>query len=416
MSKLKQLWGKIYSPMVLSLSVRNLKLNKFRTALSMIGIIIGVFAICGLGMVGAAFTENINDMVADNANTLMISSIEEKNIDGRIVNGFSDKDISDIEGSVKTVTTDYEVITANMGTKYVMADNEGTYAMLFAMNDVGLESLISSELEEGSLPKSSGGVVILREYADNHNLHINSRISTTDVNGEKVNLRITGILKESQMMSMMSGSQEVCMLIGTLDLYKNVLGTHDNLYDMVVIKVKDPLLLNPLESAVERTMNGKSYKDSDNKVTISNSYDTLDSLNDVLSLTSLFTAAISGISLLVASVAIVNVMMMSVKERTREIGILRSIGTKRNQIMQMFIYEAGIIGIVGALIGVILACLAVPVLLIAMMDTAEYMLTFSVLSYIPIGIIIGLIVCLIAGLYPALKAAHLNPVEAMATD
>lgn len=416
MSSLGDLWHKLYSPMIFALSLRNLKLNKFRTALSMIGIIIGVFAICGLGMVGAAFTENINDMVAENANTLMISSIEEKNIDGRVVNGFSDKDISEIEGSVKTVTTDYEIITANMGTKYVMAGKDGVYAFIIAIDPEGLQSLMGSELEEGTMPKGPGGVVIMKEYADNHNLHINSRLSTTDAYGNEVNLRITGILKESQMMSMMSGSQEICMLAGTLDLYKNLLGTHDGLYDYVIVKVDDPLLLNPLEDAVERTMNGKSYKDSDNTVQITNSYDTLDSLNDVLSLTSLFTAVISGISLLVASVAIVNVMMMSVKERTREIGILRSIGTRRNQIMQMFIYEAGIIGLVGAFIGVVFACVAVPFLLIIMMDTAEYMLTLPVLAYVPIGILIGLVVCLIAGLYPALKAAHLNPVEAMATD
>ena len=80
MSKIRALWNRIYSPMILSLSIRNLKLNKFRTMLSLIGIIIGVISICGLGMIGGAFTENINMMVAENADRLTLSSIEEKRI------------------------------------------------------------------------------------------------------------------------------------------------------------------------------------------------------------------------------------------------------------------------------------------------------------------------------------------------
>ena len=72
------LWRKIYSPMVLSLALRNLKVNKFRTILSMIGIVIGVFAICSMGMVSSGFVEEINSSLLDSSATLEISSIEER--------------------------------------------------------------------------------------------------------------------------------------------------------------------------------------------------------------------------------------------------------------------------------------------------------------------------------------------------
>ena len=214
----------------------------------------------------------------------------------------------------------------------------------------------------------------------------------------------------------MSMSQDMCMITGSLDMYQNILGDKNNLYDSVIVKVKDPLLLNPIEDAIERKMNGKAYKDSDDTVRISNSYDTADTLNDVLSLALIFRTVISSISLIVASVAIVNVMMMSVKERTKEIGILRSIGTKKSQILQMFLYEAGIMGLIGSFIGTVWSCILTPIVLYLMFGSIELMFTFYVLSYIPIGIFIGVSVCILAGLYPALKAANLNPVEAMATD
>lgn len=412
----KTFWQKIYSPMVFSLALRNLKLNKFRTALSMIGIVIGVFAICGLGMVGSAFTVEINNMIADSANTLTLSSIEEKNIDGRIVNGFSDADVSKIETAVKGVTTDYEVIKANMGTKFVTVGSDTSYAMVIGENPDGLESYMEGHLEDGSIPKSSGGVIVLSEYAEKHNLHVNSRLSATNVNGEKVTLRVTGIMESTAMTEMISQMQDICMLFGTLDMYKSLLGTNDNLYSSIIVKVSDPLILTPLENAIDREMNGKSYKDSDDTVSIRNSYDSIESMNDILDMTAIFRTAISSISLLVAAVAIVNVMLMSVKERTREIGILRSIGTKRIQILQMFLYEAGVIGFLGAAVGIILSCIVVPPILLALMDSVTAMLDPSVFLYIPGGILIGVGVCVLAGLYPAMHAANLNPVEAMATD
>ena len=130
MSERKEgLWEKIYSPVIFSLAVRNLKLNKTRTLLSMIGIIIGVLAICGMGMVGAGFSENVNEKISDDANMLMLTSIEEKNIDGRIVHGFNDNDVSDVEASVQAVTSEYTIIKVNAGTKYVTVDRDGTVAL-----------------------------------------------------------------------------------------------------------------------------------------------------------------------------------------------------------------------------------------------------------------------------------------------
>lgn len=401
--------------LVLSLAVRNLRLNKFRTALSMIGIVIGVFTICALGMVGAGLQVNINHTIADSANTLQISSIEEKIIDGRVVKGLSDKDVNDIESAVASVSPDYTIAKVNTGYKHIKAVGDGTYAYVMGVEESGLKKMFETHLAEGKIPSNDGGVIILNEYAEKHGLHVNSHISTTNTKGEKITLRVTGIAVSTQMTRLLSMAQDLCVIFGTLGLYEKILGTNDGLYTSCTVIVDDPYILTPMENAVERKMNGKSYKDEDNKVTITNSFKNVESLQDILDMIGVVRTALSAISLVVAAVAIVNVMLMSVKERTREIGILRSIGTKRRQVLQMFLYEAGIIGFIGALIGVVIATAACP-FVFTMMNCIEVMGSLPVLVFIPIGLFIGIFVCILAGLYPAFHAANLNPVEAMATD
>ncbi|MCK9314174.1 MAG: ABC transporter permease, partial [Methanocorpusculum sp.] len=355
----KTLWQRLYSPIVLSLAIRNLKLNKFRTILSMIGIVIGVFAICAMGMIGAGFTEEMNSMISDTADTLTISPIGEKVIDGTTTTGFSAKDLRDIESAVKSVTNGYDLIPMYSSSKYVYIGKETTMTTLSGMDSEAINTLVT--LTEGTLPRGSTNVIVGETFAEDNDLRIGSRITMLSSTGQEVTCRVVGIMESTGLMNF--GFSTDSAVVGSIECYTAIVGDNHGLYDKVIVRAYDPTELTAIDNAIEKKMNGKEDKDSDDTVYILNSYEIMEIFDEIMSMSTIFTTIISGISLLVAAVAITNVMLMSVKERTREVGILRSIGTFRSQILQMFLYEAGMIGLIGSIIGTVLALMAAPLFL-----------------------------------------------------
>lgn len=152
--------------------------------------------------------------------------------------------------------------------------------------------------------------------------------------------------------------------------------------------------------------------------------------------------SMGAIALLVAAVGIFNVMLMSVTQRTHEIGILRSIGTKKRQVLTMFLCEAGIMSIVGSIIGGVLSLIfalfkardmiaesaatlnpnaalmqmmGIPVeqVQVNLADVLNYTFSANVLMYIPLGVAVGMTVGLLSALYPAWRAANMDPINAL---
>ena len=128
---------------------------------------------------------------------------------------------------------------------------------------------------------------------------------------------------------------------------------------------------------------------------------------------STFTTAIGGISLIVAGVSILNIMLMSVTERIKEIGVIRSIGTQRREVRRMFLYEALILGLIGSGIGGVLSIIGGYAVSMVMLQTTEYLFVPSSLVHVLYGIVFGLGISLVSGSYPAWKASNLNPIEAL---
>ncbi len=169
--------------------------------------------------------------------------------------------------------------------------------------------------------------------------------------------------------------------------------------------------VDTVKAEIEEELNKKN-----DEVTVSDSSRMMESITSTISTMTTFVMAIAGISLLVAAVSIFNVMMMSVSERTREIGILRSIGTQRDEILKMFVYEACILGIVGAGIGAGLSLAIGYVVVLGMVGTAEYFFAPGSIVYVLMAMLVGAGICVVTGVYPAWRASNLDPIEALRAE
>jgi putative ABC transport system permease protein len=182
-------------------------------------------------------------------------------------------------------------------------------------------------------------------------------------------------------------------------------------YDQVNVILGDISDANVTKTAITNQLNRK-----EDVVTIQDSSRMMESITSTVGTLTTFVMAIAGISLLVAATSIFNVMMMSVTERIREIGILRSIGTQKGEVRRMFLYEAVILGLVGAGIGAIMSVILGWLVVLVMVGTTKYFFTYQSLVYVPMAMAVGIAICIFSGVYPAWKAADLDPIEALRAD
>ncbi|MFC4439924.1 ABC transporter permease, partial [Halostagnicola sp. GCM10023398] len=147
---------------------------------------------------------------------------------------------------------------------------------------------------------------------------------------------------------------------------------------------------------------------NDLEITFRTSTELLQQLQDVLDLLQNFIVGIAAISLLVGSIGIANIMLVSVTERTREIGIMKAVGAQNRDVLGLFLTEAVILGVIGAVLGTALGLVAgyVGAWYIDLPLVYPY-------EYVALAIAVGILVGILSGLYPAWRAARTDPIDAL---
>lgn len=408
---------------IFQLSVRSIRLNFLRSVLAAIGIVIGVVAIASMGMMGANMTMSVTQQLSSMANVLVVKA--DTGGGGGFFGGPPGESSSGTRRSPSTVSTkDYitksefdDILrtAGKYGTVYPLyqtsdkikvGDNQGR-ATIYGMCTDDMTAVLT--VEDGELPKSAGAVVIGPTLAQRQGLTVGSRVTIGDeTKNESVQkFRVTGILKQKGLSLDLNSDNGIIMAEKS---YVALVGGSEQ-YDQVNVIVSDIENINATKSAITDQLNRKT-----NVVTIQDSSRLLESITSTVSTLTTFVMAIAGISLLVAATSIFNVMMMSVTERIREIGILRSIGTQKSEIRRMFLYEAIILGLVGAGIGAVMSIILGWLVVLAMVGTTDYFFTYQSLIYVPVSMAIGISICVFSGVYPAWRASNLDPIEALRAD
>jgi putative ABC transport system permease protein len=217
---------------------------------------------------------------------------------------------------------------------------------------------------------------------------------------------VVGILKEQGIGFDISADGSVFTSFDTYD--KLFPDETEEGYDQVIVIAGDINQVDAVGDEIDELLNKR-----DDTVNIFATNSINEQIDSDFTSISMFLMGIGSISLLVAGVSILNVMLMSTMERTREIGSMKAVGASRNDVLRMFLYEVLFLGIIASIAGGILTVGGSLGLIYLIMNDVSYFFSLTTILYIGAGVFFGIVTSLVGGLYPAWKASVMNLLDAL---
>ncbi len=378
---------------IIKLSLKTIVNHKMRSLLTMLGIIIGVMAVVILVSITQSAATGITSSISDMGSQQITATLtgEDVSITAESVESLAGGAIS----GVAPVITASETVRHN--------SESGSYSVVgvtesyFQVQDVAVQSgrlIVRSDLEWDTYVAVIGTEVAADLFGTW------DAVGGTITLGDR-NYKVVGVLEEQG--SSLAGSEDSRVLIpystaqrltgqkGVSTFY--VLAANASLVDRAINTVESFLL--------QATRDEEAYA-------VSNQSEVLDTMDDVTNTMSLLLAGIAAISLLVGGIGIMNIMLVSVTERTREIGIRKAVGAKRKHILLQFLCESCILSVLGGAIGLALSWGVVAVYSLAASNTASLNWGIAGAALLFCGVI-----GVLFGSYPAAKASRLQPIDAL---
>ncbi len=374
---------KAHNLIYLEFARRNLGRHKIRSVLAVIGIVIGVLAITALGILGNSVRLSASEQLCMIGNELIVYPYGESTI--------SDASFKRIEKVA------YAIPVKSRGDK-VLLNDESTSVIIYGLRSRDIPELVDKEkgqfLKYGSL-----NCLVGAKLADEYKLRVGERVV---IHGQKP--RIVGILKERGIGFDINPDNAIII---SDKMFSTLYGASDE-YNIVIVKVDSVEDVEKVKQDIEARVNRRGKT-----VMVMAVKQLIEGIRRFFDMLSIFLIGIGSISIVVAGVSILNVMMMSTVERTREIGVMRAIGTTRGGILQMFLFESLILGLIGGVIGAIMGLGAGFLVDVLILKEASYLFAPSSILYVFVGIAFGVGTSVISGLYPAWRASRLKPIEAL---
>lgn len=368
-----------------------------RSFLTMLGIIIGVMAVVILVSITQGAATGITDSISDMGSQLITATISDSEV------SVSADEIESLEAypsidSAAPVISSSETVKKN--------SNSGSYSIVgitpeyFSVRDIDIQR--GRKIVESDIEWNTNICVIGTDVATDL-FGTWDAVNGTIIIGDSI-YKVVGVLEEQG--SSLAGSDDSKIFI-PYSTAERVTG--QSRVSSVYIKAAGENSVNAAINSTEAFLL-QATRDEDS-YTVNNQSEVLDTMGDVTKTMTLLLAGIAAISLLVGGIGIMNIMLVSVTERTREIGIRKAVGAKRRHIMFQFLCEACILSALGGVIGLLLSFCAIECYSFATATAAgiNWMVGFAAIGFC-------LVIGVVFGSYPAAKASRLQPIEALHTS
>jgi len=393
------------------LALREIRRNVMRSSLTVLGIVIGVAAVITMVTLGGGATAQVKAEISSlGSNMLQMRPGQHMHGPGGTRSQADMFEAKDAEAIIREISGLEAVAPAVSGSMQAIAGNKNWTTTVMGSTN-GFLKVRDWALESGrsftDAEMLSGKAVCILGTTVRNELFGNTDPLGATVRLQKLSCQVVGVL-ESKGQSSFGSDQDDFVLIPVRTFQRRIAGNND--VRTIYISANDGISTTEVKASIERLMRERRRitvgKDDDFQVR--DMQEIVSTLTGTTRILTALLAAVAAVSLLVGGIGIMNIMLVSVTERTREIGIRLAIGALEREVLMQFLIEAVVLSTFGGLFGIIVGLLASSV--------GAYMLGMPFIlnsQIIVIAFVFSAAVGVVFGFFPAQKAARLDPIEAL---
>ena len=398
-------------------AIQSLKGNKMRSFLTMLGIIIGISSVITMSAIGKGGQENITGNLKEGGYGKFTISVDKQDEEFRWKYLLDDSIIEKIRESGK-----FKAVSPKISSNFAVKIGERKEMMFLSVTTPDFEEIDKINIVYGRniLPfeYESGEKVITIDQLTARALFTNEKNAvgqTVELSqgrrGNDITYKIVGVYKNplEQMIKIMGGRRIPRFVRMPLNTYDKLFDLQSGGYTSLTVEGKDPEKLAESMTDAKKLM--ADITGIEELYEVNAESNAAASFDNILSTLNIFVTFVAGISLFVGGIGVMNIMLVSVIERTKEIGIRKAIGATNGDIMIQFLMESiiltGLGGILGIIIGILLG--------LGIGFVVKIPPIFSTISIIS-SLIVSTVIGIVFGVTPAKKAAQLNPVDALRSE
>jgi putative ABC transport system permease protein len=391
------------------LAVKNLRKRKLRSWLTITGIVISISVIFVLISLSLGLKDAINEQFKILGTDKLFIMPR-----GNVGAGISAAEITTADvDEIEKVSGVKDISYAAVGNAEVDFNKQKKYFMVIGLPMDKMQLYIDSanlKMDEGNLLKKGESERIMLGYDYKYNSVFDKSIISGNkliINGNE--FRVSGIVGA---IGNPSDDKNIYM---SMEDFRNLFNSEDKV-NQIIVQVDDEKNINEISDRIEkRLLKFRNVDEKTKDFDIATPEELLKSFDSILNIITVFLVGIASISLLVGGVGIANTMYTSVLERTKEIGTMKAVGAKNKDILFIFLFESGLLGLIGGIIGVALGfMISKTVEFIAINQLHTTLLQAASPAELIVGsLVFAFLIGAVSGGIPALKASKLKPVDAL---